>query len=1163
MKKIFLAMAFLGVSSLAWGQASSGTITGNVLDPAEAAVPEAEITVTHLATNVSTTVPSTAAGVYRILGLRPGEYRVEATVSGFKTFRQEPVSIFTGTTTTVDIQMEVGAVTETVEVLAQATPLNLVSSEMSGEIEERSLFDLPLKVSGQRRDMESFILLVPGVTGTAFQKNINGSQHFSTETIIDGISWQIAHRPGIVGPFGPPYESLQEFKVQTSNFPAEFSRGMGVTNFTMKSGTNQFHGNVFDFLRNDKLDANQFFRNAAGLGKVITRQNEFGASVGGPIIKDKTFFFFAYTGYKLRGGSAAQDILSLPTVAMKQGDFSEWLDTSKTGLTFPRVIYDPASTCGRFGNPACALDGTGAEIITRQPFPGNIIPTARLDQVASRVASVMPDPEFSGKLSSNFVSKAAAPGNDYDWSIKIDHNFTANHKLAYSMWVREFEEDSTVWFKGPLDNGLLNTKAGRGVRLNYDFFITPTLVHHMGIGYAYRKEDSLPPERENPVNNENFFEIPNFTTGPEGASPSFRIPEFPGFGGRFDSQKVRAHQYVFVDVVTWIKGRHTFKGGVDFRWYQKNENTCRSCAGFLGFDQRATSQPSDANFGGLGHEFASFMLGQVSVMEQDRSEVGRGFRTGYYGSFFQDEVKLTPKLTMNIGFRIEIPVPTAEQYDRLSSLDLNLPNPGAGGRPGAMVFAGFGPGKINSRRFTKIPKDFAPRIGFAYRLNDKTVIRTGFGILYAMTNGNAIGAMSNNALAAGYLFEYFLQTTDNGITPAFKLDVGPPPVNINLPNFDPTVSNGSRAHYLNADSFKTAYTNAWNFSVQREFPSGILVDVAYVGNKGVNFGAGMENLGQVPFEHLSNGPLLLADINFPGVVAAGFTPPFPGFTGTLAQALRPFPQYTSISNWAEATGSNSYNSFQVKVQKRFSAGLSFLVSYTASKTLTNSFRNAYAINGPDPVFTEDRGSYWAVAEADRPQVLAVSGVYELPFGPGKRFANTGGALGKLVGGWQVAGIARYLSGQPVEVQGGPALPIFGGFQTPNLVKGVPVRTAASHRGDFDPFRDKFLDRNAFVDPPSLAVCAPNPRTCRGNLAPWLSYARNFGHLSEDLSIFKFIPFTESIKLEFRAEFYNAFNRTIFAFGWPENNTNRGTEFGSVGGTQIPPREIQFGLKLHF
>jgi hypothetical protein len=368
---------------------------------------------------------------------------------------------------------------------------------------------------------------------------------------------------------------------------------------------------------------------------------------------------------------------------------------------------------------------------------------------------------------------------------------------------------------------------------------------------------------------------------------------------------------------------------------------------------------------------------------------------------------------------------------------------------------------------------------------------------------------------------------------------------------DPSLQNGSLVDYVNSDSGKTARVYSWVFNVQRELPGDILFDVAYVGQRGINLAAGLETLNQVPARHLSLGPLLNADVSSPAAIAAGIKVPFPGFTGSVAQALRPYPQYLNIVDWQEPTGSSMYHSMQLKLQKRFSKGLSFLVSYTASKTLSNAGTNSFSSGIARPPLTEERGLEWAVAGNDIPQNLVASFVYELPFGPGKPFADKGGAVGKIVGGWQVAGIARYFSGTPIGIRGGPSLPIFGGPNRPNAVPGASVRSSVS-ASDFDPETDRYLNYEAFS--------APAPFT-RGNIGPREASTRTFASLNEDLSIFKRVPIREQIAVEFRAEFYNAFNRVVF--GGPSTNWNAPASFGRVGSTAIDPRRLQFMLKVHF
>ena len=368
---------------------------------------------------------------------------------------------------------------------------------------------------------------------------------------------------------------------------------------------------------------------------------------------------------------------------------------------------------------------------------------------------------------------------------------------------------------------------------------------------------------------------------------------------------------------------------------------------------------------------------------------------------------------------------------------------------------------------------------------------------------------------------------------------------------DPALANNSNIDYIDSQSGKTAYVNTWNLSIQRELPFKILLDAAYVGQHGVNLVGSLSNINQVPGQYLSLGSLLTADISDPAAAAAGILPPYPGFTGSVAQALRPYPQFSNITHYQEPTASNRYNSFQLKVQKRFSDGLSFLVSYTAAKNITNAESNSgFSSGSPRPPDTDQRQLEWAVAANDIPQNLVASFVYELPVGPGKRFVNKKGVIGQIVGGWQVAGIARYSSGVPLQIRGGASLPIFGGDQRPNLVPGVDIRTDVS-RSQFDPAKDVWININAFT--------APSPYTI-GNVGPRMSNVRGFPGYNEDLSIFKFFTITEHQQVEFRAEFYNTFNRVNF--GDVGTDINSTSTFGVVSGV-ADPRHIQFMLKYRF
>jgi hypothetical protein len=824
---------------------------------------------------------------------------------------------------------------------------------------------------------------------------------------------------------------------------------------------------------------------------------------------------------------------------MKRGDFSDWLDPGKTGAGVPIVIYDPQTT---------RPDGQGGFV--RDPFPGNIIPTDRISQVASRVVGLIPDPDRSG-LTSNFVSRSKEPVDDWDWSIKVDHTFSARHKLSYSMWIQKDDRFLFGDVPGSLDNGYINDEVGRGIRLNDDFFIRPNLINHVGVGYGRRRSDFFPPESVDKTND--FFQIPAIGTFAfKKAAPQFNIDGLVApIGTLWATTLERGNTYSLVDNVTWIKGKHSFKTGIDFRRYQYNTWYPQFGQGIFNFDNRLTSQPNSPNFGLLGQSFASFLLGQVQSFNQDREMSRRGFDNDYYSGFAQDEFKVTPKLTLSYGIRFEVPLPLSEAHDRLSALDLHLPNPGAGGRPGALAFAGTGPGRTGKRRFADTHYDWSPRFGVAFQLNEKTVLRAGFGIFHTQTNGNAADGYIVGSVGQGYQYQPFLQSSDNGLHPAFFLDNGPTIPSVQLPSFDPTLVNNGSIDYIDSDSGKTAYVNSWNLSLQRELPEKILVDAAYVGQHGVNLVGSLSNINQVPAGYLSLGSLLTSDISDPAAAAAGILPPYGGFAGSVAQALRPFPQYSNIGHFQEPTAANRYHSFQLKVQKRFSQGLSFLVSYTASKNITNAESNSgFSYTSPRPPDTEKRQLEWAVATNDIPQNLVASFVYELPFGPSKRFVNKSGAVGKVVGGWQIAGIARYFSGRPLGIRGGASLPLFGGANRPNRVPGVDIRTGVS-RSDFDPATDLWLNINAFEKPAPYTI---------GNLGPRLSNVRGFPTYNEDFTIFKFIPITEHHRLEFRAEMYNVFNRLNFS--GIRTNINSTSSFGKVTGV-ADPRHIQIMLKYHF
>ncbi len=1127
-----------------WAQGNLGGLTGNVTDSSGALIPEAMVSVRSLETNAASSTTATSSGVYAFRGLQPGLYRLEAEKTGFKKVVREQVSVLTATMATVDIVMTVGAVNESVTVTGDVLVLQTTTPEVSTVLERRTILDLPIQVGGGgattaasgRRQPENFIFLTPGVSGIPWSKNINGSPDFSQEVLYDGISAQLAVTPGFLAQTSPPYEAVEEFKVQNSLFPAEFGRGFGVINFTLRSGSNQFHGGLFEFFRNDKLDSRPFF--AAARPRV--RFNESGGSAGGPVWvpkiyngKDKTFFNFNYTG--LRNQPAANGTLvSLPTDAFKQGDFSGYRDGA--GNLIP--VFDPATT---------AADGT------RTAFPGNVVPNSRFSSVAKNVLPLIPAPDFSGYFN-NFLNRTANPVKDKSWSIKADHIFSPSHRVSFSLWRAKTDTPSysPLGPSTPIGFWGFNPVDGFALRTSYDYTIRPNLLHHFGFGYTASN-----PIRQQDVRHGNeIYKLPGVAADSPGF-PVFNVNNTYGSLALGNSNQQpndpsQNRNYSFIDNATWIKGRHQVKFGVDIRFLQYDNFAGTVNGGLSGsfdFNPLSTANLGSPDSSRQGNAWASLLLGQVYAAQRLIPAPLRRMRDDYYAWHVEDVFKVNRKLTLTLGVRHEIPTVVREVDSRQSFLNLSLPNPGAGGRLGALDF--LKPGNLLTPTFYKA---FSPRVGVAYALNEKTVLRAGFGIFYSPTNATSVGRQSG-LFASGFSYTQNFPQLTSGRVSALNLDSGLPPFTGTLPTTDPTLVNGGTIEFMNPGAGKPGYASSWTFNLQRELPGQFLLDLGYVGQRGVALPSGLENLNQVDFKYLSLGNTLNADINSAAARAAGIGLPYPGFMGSVSQSLRPYPQYTDIRNLYEPIGWSVYHAMQMRLQKRYSSGVSFLGAYTLSKNLVSG--GGYTGLGDDaagsrPLDTANRRIEKRLAGFDTPHNLIFSWGYELPFGRGKKFASSArGAVNMLAGGWQINAIQRYVSGTPIGVGGGGVIPLSNGGNRPNRVAGAQARTNVS-RGDFDPARDLYLDITAFSQPAPFTI---------GNGPPVLGNVRTFSLFNEDFSVLKDFQIYEAHRLQFRAEFFNLFNRVVF--GGPSANLNAPATFGKIGGQANSPRNIQLGLKYVF
>jgi hypothetical protein len=607
-------------------------------------------------------------------------------------------------------------------------------------------------------------------------------------------------------------------------------------------------------------------------------------------------------------------------------------------------------------------------------------------------------------------------------------------------------------------------------------------------------------------------------------------------------------------MLEWIRGKHNVKFGTNIRWSGDNFGVA-SIPGIFYYYSLQTAQPSVP---GTGNAFASFLLGDpylgLQIIFAWRNSHDRW---KYVAGYTQDDYKVTRKLTLNLGLRYEIPYPHTEIDNKLSTLDPTLPNPGAGNFPGALIYAGYGPDRCNCRGLTNVDyREFGPRLGFAYQVNPKTVFRGGYAIFY--TTGGNIGGNAQTGFPIGWT-SIPIVITPNGFTPAYQWD-NPFPVPAGFvppPYLVPQSQVGGTVNYTFKQDGGAPYYQNWNVNLQREISPNLIVSAAYVGSKGTRLQTALQNVNQVNSKYLSLGNLLGKDIKSPqaqAAIAAGTIPPPPyqGFSGTVAQSLRPFPQYQTVNVTNDETGNSTYHSFQLSVQKRFSQGLQFGVAYTASKSLDSLGANGL-LGGATARDQYNRRIEKALSPNDIPQRLVLSYAYSLPFGHEKRFLNRGGAIGKLVGGWEVSGIQSYQSGSPIAIVVNNTLNIFNGANYPDRVPGVSPRSNIS-LSNFNVFGgDSYINPAAFSNP-APQTFGNAPRTW-GNLRTPASY-------NEDFALSKKTYIGERFNIEFRAEAFNLLNRVVLAVPTTQNFSSLST-LGQIGSQANTRREMQLALKLRF
>jgi Carboxypeptidase regulatory-like domain/TonB dependent receptor len=1127
-----------------------GTITGQVVDTSGAVVPAARVTLTNPSTGQNITVETNSEGTYTFLSLNAGRYHVTAEKEGFRKANASSVLVQVSTTTRLDIQMELGAVHETVQVQSTAPLLQTDRSDLGTVVDNKAIQQLPLFINGGLRSNLAFTSLSPGVmmnlqndpdtVGGA--PRIAGGQANGASLLLDGGE-SMSERRNDPQMRVVSAEAVEEFKVQTSAYSAEFGRSSnGVLNYTTKSGTNSLHGTLLAQLRHETLNAKGFFWGTRG--ESLQRQHVEAASIGGPVYipkiydgRNRTFFFFAGERSRAKNFSST-DLISLPIAEFRNGDFRRY--TNAAGQMVP--LYDPLDANGN------VIPNAASRVRMECNGVLNVICPDRISPVAKAILAELPMPDDPSAVFNNTRARNNGSRTPGAWqgvySIKGDH--VVNDKLRVSgMFSKQYFDSYPLVgpIPGPLAEAFQEFGHIRYWRFNGDHTIKPNLLNHVTFGINQRKLGEGP-NLGLPDSYRTATLLPGLTGSGAEKAPNYTKynTEFGNYGGHVFTESP-SRTINFSDHMSWVKGRHNLKFGFTYMDISYRRIDCNNCGGSLNYSALATGNPNVSGQNGIA--YAAFLLGLPSSGNFNFG-ADIDYRYKYYAGYVQDDFKLNHKLTLNLGLRYDLSIPRREARLQNSNFNPTIPNPSAGNILGALEFASEDrPVLLDIRK-----NAFAPRLGFAYRLNDKTVIRGGGAIMWDIIreDGNAdngiqgfgggFSSIANN-LSNGIAF-----TQKNGLEDFRALVESQRP-----PQLNPGLGVNGTVTYKTRESGKPGYYADYNLTVEHSLTPSTVVRASFHANYGIKIFQNGLNFNQLDPKYFAiYGSLLTSPIssviNDPIVVAAGFKLPYPNFPQTLQlqQALRPFPQYSGFGSVASQSGHSTYNGLEVSLQKRYSRGLWLMTSYTFSKTLVSeNGQNIYA------ALTEK-----IVSSANRPHVFALGYVYELPLGKGKSFgANMHPVLNAIVGNWSVSAVHRYQSGTPISIGGCSQTMAGAGAARCSYVPGQQLLNP-----DFNP-KDQnspYLNKAAFVQPANFTY---------GNVPAQIPQLYQPSQLSEDIAASKSFPFGRSEKnfIEFRASAFNVANRHMLG-GLNTNITN--ANFGTFSNPQSNlPRNLQFSLRVSF
>ena len=1247
------------------GQAVS-RINGEVTDQAGAEVPDAAVTVTNVDTNVAKTTTTTSAGTYLVIDLIPGTYSVKVEKTGFKTFVGTNVTVVGGATSTVNATLSPGTVTETVEVIAPAVALQTEQPEIGTTLNQTLTEDLPQIIGGNNRQIDNFIFLTPGVTGSGFSHRINGGVDNQTEIMFNGVPEAFSETQGFTFWNQPPYDSIKDVDVLSGTFSSQYGLGQGVEQYRTKSGTNVLHGDAFFFYRDDKLfaapgaflDINP--NNAGVLDQPNTNiQTDWGFSLGGPVYipkvyngQNKTFWFVSYDRYRQ---TFVPNVVTLPTQAELSGDFSG-LTNPSTGKSIPIFVPISWATNPSLIPSGCTITGFATpQAAAGKQFPGNKIPTNCFSQVTAGLLKQfpIPTPNISGTEVNNYTPATTSLNLQTDISVNIDHNITSKQAIHGLYWRQYFPSpNGGDWVNSPLSDENITTILGRAVDITYSNAISSRMVLTGGFLYAYQGNDFLPPHLLSspiaPVPPSGLAQpltFPSIGFGSVNTSSGGPwVPQSLGPGNGLSSTLNHKTGYSVLANLLWQKGRHTMNIGMDFRKTHQDDFECGGsggqpgCSGLLNFTSDVTADPNEqANFcagatgcvsapgTNTGNGFASFLLGNVT--SGGRGGAGNtNLRNTYLAPYFQDDIQIMPRLKVSGGIRWDLAFPFTNDSgtNQLTFFNPNVPNPTeinpATGQPllGAMSELGTCSACVGFSTMKMDWHHFSPRLGFTYQLNPKTVLLGGMSWYWLDTGAFEYGV---NKVAVNY------GNNLNGV-----VSIGQPGPQIpgfgqwdsnQLPplpavGFSPTFFNGTsilggaQVHEL-PKNVNQAYDEQFTIGVQRELPWNMFLSVSGVHTHDIHLPATLQsavqslNYGFVQAT-CPQGPTVTATtdcklalpwtspaaqsfmasqgrfgtFNYAagqcGATAVKYYVPYTNFcqeqgtTAPLFVAELPYPQMPFVTNNFDTSGADKYNALQVSFQKRTGSGLTYLLSYTLSRYLTNtdSGFSTFNFRGLNPA---NPRAEWSVGNNDQTHVLTMAGVYELPLGPGKRFLNHGGmAMKNAVGGWKVALINWYESGPPVQLNSCldqfNCDPLIGNIFAGNIsgVGNRPNLVSTNFNVNWNNYYKGLpvINTSAFAFPGDWTI---------GNAAPLYNTLRYPPYLDEDAQLTKKFFFGERVSGELSMQFFNVLNRMLLSNG-PGGGVNcfhndvTSASFGQARNSSQPcqgnqPRTGQAAFKINF